>query len=274
MAHGPGETFIDSHVCRQDDVHQSVKPGTGIEGLGSTGLGGDKSTMVARNSRGQLTPKLLSFDVFGTLIDVRAGPHAAFQSMLIDCGATDVDVKAFWEHWEERNIAHYWEPYRRYRDICELSLAETFGHFGIRGSPRLIERYFAAFDQFALFPDVSATLDQLAKRYRLAVVSNIDDDLLAATPLDRSFDLICTAERAQGYKPDGTLFHYLIAHAGCPRPDILHCGQSQFTDMVGGKPLGLTIAWINRRNVALHASVPKPDFVLPDVASVLPLVTN
>jgi 2-haloalkanoic acid dehalogenase type II len=214
----------------------------------------------------------MSFDVFGTLIDVRGGSHAAFQSILTESGATHVDVKAFWEHWEERNIAHYWEPYRRYRDICELSLAEAFEHFAIKGSPRLIERYFDAFPGLALFPDVAPTLERMAKRYRLAVVSNIDDDLLAATQLGRTFDLVCTAERAKGYKPDGTLFRYLIAHAGCGRDDILHSGQSQFTDMVGGKPLGLTIAWINRRGVALHPSVPKPDYELGDVAAVLGLV--
>lgn len=228
--------------------------------------------MVERTPQGRLAPKLMSFDVFGTLVDARTHTYPAFQSMLADCGAGGIDVKAFWEHWEERNIAHYWEPYRRYRDICELSLAETFAHFGINGSPRLIERYFDAFARLALFPDVAPSLDRLAGRYRLAVVSNIDDDLLAATPLGRTFDLVCTAERAKGYKPDGTLFRHLIANAGCDRDDILHSGQSQFTDMVGGKPLGLTIAWINRRGVALHPSVPRPDFVFRDVAALLGLV--
>ena len=90
-----------------------------------------------------------------------------------------VDVKAFWEHWEERNIAHYWEPYRRYRDICELSLAETFEHYGLHGDAALISRYFDAFPTFRLYDDVTHTLDTLAKTTRLAVVSNIDDDLLA-----------------------------------------------------------------------------------------------
>ena len=230
--------------------------------------------MVERTSRGRLAPELLSFDVFGTLVDIRTNSYAAFQSMLTDCGAGHIDVQVFWEHWEERNIAHYWEPYRRYRDICELSLAETFDHFAIKGASRLIERYFDAFPRVTLFPDVAPTLDRLAERYRLAVVSNIDDDLFAATPLGRTFDLVCTAERAKGYKPDGTLFRYLISRAGCGRDDILHSGQSQFTDMVGGKPLGLTIAWINRRGIALRAGVPKPDYELGNVASVLGLVAS
>ena len=60
---------------------------------------------------------------------------------------------------------------------------------------------------------------------------------------------------------------------GCvAREDILHSGQSQFTDLVGGKPLGLTIAWINRREVPLSEKVPRPDFLFRDIASLLDLV--
>jgi 2-haloacid dehalogenase len=136
----------------------------------------------------------------------------------------------------------------------------------------LIDHYFDSFTSFALYDDVLPTLDHLARRCRLAIVSNIDDDLLALTRLERSFDLVCTAQLAKGYKPDGTLFRYLITHAGVPKADILHCGQSQFTDLVGGKPLGLTIAWINRRGIALHDSVPRPDFIFQDLASLLQLV--
>lgn len=214
-----------------------------------------------------LSPKLMSFDVFGTLISVRDSSYGAFERILAETGAHGVDVKAFWEHWEHRNIQHYWEAYRSYRHICELSLAETFEHFGIAGDSRLIDRYFEAFPRFFLYDDVVRTMDQLSRRYKLAIVSNIDDDLLALTPLKRNFDLVCTAERARGYKPDGTLFRYLIEHAGVAKDEILHSGQSQFTDLVGGKPLGLAVAWINRRQITLDASVPRPDFILPDIQS-------
>jgi len=223
-----------------------------------------------------ITPKLFSFDVFGTLVNVREGSYGAFASILRDAGGIGVDAKAFWEHWEERNIAHYLEPYRRYRDICEISLGETFAHFRLHGDPTLISRYFETFPCLALYPDVAPTLDRLARIGRLAVVSNIDDDLFAATPLGRTFDLVCTAERARGYKPDGGLFRYLLAEAqgrfDVGLEKILHSGQSQFTDMVGAKPLGLTVAWINRRSVALDPRVPGPDYVFPDLASLLPLI--
>ena len=228
--------------------------------------------MTSKVHSTRLRPKLMSFDVFGTLISVRESSYGAFERILSDAGASHVDVKAFWEHWEDRNIVHYWDPYRSYREICELSLAETFAHFEVAGDSRLIDRYFDAFPRFFLYDDVVRTLDQLSRHYRLAVVSNIDDDLLALTPLKRNFDLVCTAQRARGYKPDGTLFLYLIENAGVAKDEILHSGQSQFTDLVGGKPLGLTIAWINRRQIALDASVPRPDFIFPDIQSLSRIV--
>jgi len=182
--------------------------------------------------------KVLSFDVYGTLVDVRAGSHAAFADILSSVGASHLDPLEFWERWEAANIRRYWQPYRSYREICRDSLAETFAHFGIRGNAGLIQKYFDAFPTFSRFGDVDGVLDRLAGRFTLALGSNIDDDLLAVTPLGRTFDLVCTAERARGYKPDGTLFRYLLREAGVGVNELLHCGQSQRTDMVGAKPLG------------------------------------
>lgn len=212
-------------------------------------------------------PRLLSFDVYGTLVNTPPANLRAFRSILADAGRTDLDAQAFYAFWEQRNVAHYYEPYRSYKEICRLSLSEAYEKFGVAsGRDEMIQRYFECFPSMELYPDVLPTLDTLGRRCKLALVSNIDDDLLDATPLGRQFDLVCTAERAHGYKPDGTLFRHLLQSSGMGVSEILHCGQSQFTDMVGGKPLGLTIAWINRRGVALDASVPPPDLVLPDLA--------
>ena len=209
-------------------------------------------------------PRMLSFDVYGTLVNTPPANLRAFQAILSDAGRPDLDPKEFYSFWEQRNIAHYYEPYRTYKDICRLSLSEAYEKFGVAtGREEAIQRYFDCFSSMELYPDVLPTLDVLARSYKLALVSNIDDDLLGATPLGRDFDLVCTAERARGYKPDGTLFRYLLEGSGLGVSRILHSGQSQFTDMVGGKPLGLTIAWINRRGLHLDPSVPPPNLSLP-----------
>jgi 2-haloacid dehalogenase len=197
--------------------------------------------------------------VFRAILDAASSPH--------------VDAQTFYQFWERRNISNYSKPYVSYKEICRSSLEESFKHFGIcDGDADLIDYYFCAFKEMELYPDVRPTLEALKSTYRLAVVSNIDDDLFHATPIALDFDLVCTAERAKGYKPDGTLFRYLLTHAGVSTREILHSGQSQFTDLVGAKPLGLTVAWINRRNLSLSPDVPQPDHILSDVASLKPIL--
>jgi 2-haloacid dehalogenase len=217
-------------------------------------------------------PALLSFDVYGTLMDSREGSRQAFAAILKSVDGTAIDPMEFQDHWELANIRRYAAPYRPYKTICRESLAETFGHFGVRGDPALIQHYFDVYPTFRRFPDVDAVLDRLAGRHRLAVVSNIDDDLLAVTRLGRRFDVVCTAERARGYKPDGTLFRYLLREAKIDAGALLHSGQSQRTDMVGAKPLGITVAWINRSGLTLAAEVPRPDYEFRDLTPLLGLV--
>jgi 2-haloalkanoic acid dehalogenase type II len=207
---------------------------------------------------------MLSFDVYGTLVNTPPANLEVFRTILVDSGRSDLDPREFYSFWEQRNIAHYHESYRTYKDICRLSLVEAYEKFNVSaGREEAILRYFECFSSMQLYPDVLPVLDVLARNYKLAVVSNIDDDLLDATRLGRGFDLVCTSERARGYKPDGTLFRYLLERSGLNAARILHSGQSQYTDMVGGKPLGLTIAWINRRNLSLSSEVPRPDVILP-----------
>ena len=216
--------------------------------------------------------RLLSFTVLGTLINVRSGAYPAFETILDRAGASSVDVEDLWEAWEGRNVEQYWEPWRPYRDICRDSLAFAFEKFGIKADPALIQYYFDAFPGFELYPDVSPALASLANRFELALVSDIDAFLLALTPLARSFKLVFTADQAKGYKPNGALFRHVLANAGVSARQILHAGQSQYTDIIGARPLGIAVAWVNRRGVALNYKLPQPDYTLPDVASVARLL--
>src|SRR2546429_5733461 len=154
--------------------------------------------------RSELTPSLLSFDVCGTLVDVRGGSREAFATILRETGASRIDALEFWEHWEAANIRGYWQAYRPYREICRASLDETFRHFGLHGDPGLIRLYFDAFPAFPRFPDVDEVLDRLARRFRLAVGSNLDDDLLPVTDLRPRFDLGGPPQPPPGLKPAGT----------------------------------------------------------------------
>jgi hypothetical protein len=55
----------------------------------------------------RLQPESMSFDVFGPLIRGRDSSYSAFERILADAGAPHLDVRAFWEHWEHRNIGRW-----------------------------------------------------------------------------------------------------------------------------------------------------------------------
>jgi 2-haloacid dehalogenase len=76
-------------------------------------------------------PRMLSFDVYGTLINTPPSNLRAFRRILLEASATNLDPIKFYSFWEQRNVIHYVEPYRSYKDICRLSLLEAFAHFGI-----------------------------------------------------------------------------------------------------------------------------------------------
>ena len=65
------------------------------------------------------------------------------------------------------------------------------------------ERACSVVPSWLPFPDTVEALRALGRRYRLAVISNIDDDLFAdsARQLGIPFDAVITAEQARCYKP-------------------------------------------------------------------------
>ncbi|HUJ76787.1 MAG TPA: hypothetical protein VL359_18125, partial [bacterium] len=109
----------------------------------------------------QRVPSLITFDVYGTLMDVREGSRLAFARILAACGGQHVDPLEFWEAWEQANIRRYWEPYQGYREICRASLEETLAAYRLRGDGALIRHYFDAFRGFRRFPDVDPALEAL-----------------------------------------------------------------------------------------------------------------
>jgi 2-haloacid dehalogenase len=112
----------------------------------------------------------------------------------------------------------------------------------------------------------------LKKKFKLAIISNIDDDLFAfsARRLQVQFDWIITAQQARAYKPSLNNFQVAFRRMGLPQDRILHVAQSLFHDVVPAKALGLSTVWINRRHgqAGFGATPPaqaQPDLEVPDL---------
>lgn len=221
---------------------------------------------------------VLTFDCYGTLIDWETGLLTALRAELagVVAGVPDEELlEAF------ATVEHAAEvPYQPYRAVLAQALREVGERYGAAPSADQQARFGASVPDWPAFPDSAQALARLQQRYRLAPITNCDDDLFAgsAARLGITFDEVVTAQQAGAYKPDERPFLLAFERLGVPRERILHVAQSLFHDQVTAQRLGLTSVWINRRvgrtgDGATPPTQAAPDLELPDLRSLADLLT-
>ena len=177
---------------------------------------------------------VITFDCYGTLIDWESGIADAFR----DAGV-DLDREEVLRTYAEVEPVVERERYRSYREV----LTETAARIAGRDGAFLAE----SLPHWKSFPDTNAALERLRDAgYQLGILSNTDDDLLAATRrhFTVDFDLIVTAQQVRSYKPAHGHFDAARKWIGDKR--WLHAAQSNFHDIAPATELGIDNVWVNR----------------------------
>jgi len=217
--------------------------------------------------------EVLTFDCYGTLIDWEAGIAAALGGVTRAHGA-DVPGEELLTTYAGHEASLEAGPYLRYRDVLARACRGVCTDLGIEPRDDEVDAFAGSVGEWPAFPDSSAALAALQGRFKLAVITNCDDDLFAASNrrLGVTFDDVITAQQAGSYKPSHRNFELAFERIGRPRDRILHVAQSLFHDHVPAKELGLTSVWINRRagregSGATPPASATPDATFPDMAS-------
>lgn len=216
---------------------------------------------------------LFLLDCYGTLIDWETGILTAlspiFSSHQIDIGEDEV-----LEAYAVLEAAAESTGYRPYRIVLAEVLKGLGSKYGFNPSEQEYSSFSNSVKFWPPFEDSAAALRKLRVKYKLAVLSNIDDDLFTHSEdlLGLKFDHVFTAEAIGSYKPDLCNFEYAINKLGLPTERILHVAQSLFHDIEPAQKMGLSTVWINRRkhktgSGATPPSEARPDLEFPDLAS-------
>jgi 2-haloacid dehalogenase len=222
--------------------------------------------------------EVLTFDCYGTLIDWETGILNCLRGVLEDAGKqpSDNEILSIYAEIEARLEA---DEYRSYKDTLRRVM-ESFGeHLDFEPSPRQRESLVTSIPGWPPFHDTAASLKALKRKYKLAVISNTDDDLFEQTAkcLEVPFDWIITAEQVGSYKPSSKNFKYAIQQIGIPKNNILHIAQSIYHDIIPASSIGLATVWVNRRKglEGFGATKPaqgKPDLEVPDLATLVSML--
>jgi 2-haloacid dehalogenase len=221
------------------------------------------------------TFEALSFDCYGTLVDWESGILEAVRPILRRHGVA-IEDEPLLELYGGLETELESGPYQSYRTVLGAVMEGLGKKLGFQPSAEEQDGLARALPHWKPFPDTVDALGALKKRYRLIILSNIDDDLFAATArvLRVPFDEVITAQQVRSYKPGPAHFREALARTGLPGSKILHVAQSLFHDVPPARALGFGTVWIDRRRGrsgagATPLSAARPDLTLPDLASLV-----
>jgi 2-haloacid dehalogenase len=211
--------------------------------------------------------EILTFDCYGTLIDWEAGMLPVLRRILTAHGKRidDATLLALYGEFEHRSEQGKFQPYRE----VLASVVRQFGtQFEFMPTPEEVRSLPDSLAKWKPWPDTVAALRQLKTRFRLAVFSNVDDDLFAATRPQLGVDLdeVITAQQAQAYKPSLKFFELALARIHAPAHRVLHIAQSIYHDVIPAQSLSLATVWVNRPSARPGAGAAKSAEAKPDLA--------
>jgi 2-haloacid dehalogenase len=215
--------------------------------------------------------KVLTFDCYGTMIDWEAGIFSALRPILAAHNKSIPD-SGLLKLYAELELKAEQGEFLCYRNVLQ-SVVRGFGErLGFSPTNAEVRSLPESLANWQAFPDTVEALRKLKSRYQLAVMSNVDDDLFAATApkLGVAFDHVITAQQAGCYKPCMRMFNLAEEKIGVSREHWLHVGQSIYHDVIPAQSLGIATVWVNRPSPrpgagAAKAAAGNPDLEVPDL---------
>lgn len=192
--------------------------------------------------------EVVTFDCYGTLIDWEAGILSSL-GRVVRAHRPGVSDDAVLEAYAAAEASAESGAYVRYRQVLRDATRSVAERFGFTPSPTEASCLEESLPAWPPFADTVPALRSLARRHRLGVISNVDDDLFefTARALGVEFDWVITAEHVGSYKPCARNFERAVARIGLPPSRILHAAQSLYHDVAPARGVGLSTVWVDRR---------------------------
>jgi 2-haloacid dehalogenase len=225
--------------------------------------------------------KALTFDCYGTLIDWESGMIEALKPLTSKAPrplSRNEILEAHARHESSQQIQTPAKPYRELLATVYRRLAEEWG---VAVSWSDCVAYGSSVKDWPAFADSADALQYLKRRYKLVILSNVDNESFSASneKLQVAFDAVYTAEDCGSYKPSSRNFEYMLAKLetlGIHKHDILHTAESLFHDHAPANEHGLASCWIYRRHdqqgfgaTMTPAQAPKYDFRFDSLADLV-----
>lgn len=216
--------------------------------------------------------EVLSFDQYGTIVDMQSGLTEAVTPFLKEKGweGKPHQFVTWWRrtHFEDSMIDSLCDRgHTPYRQIGHRAVSQVMDRAGISYSQDEVQWLVSQIETLKPFDDVIAALERLKTRYKLVILSNGDRDMLenAKPHIGFAFDLTISVQEAGAFKPDWRTYAAAekiikAAYPDVERTSIMHVANHAF-DCIGAKAYGMRAAFIDRRKRPFGGSPHQPDLI-------------
>jgi len=218
------------------------------------------------------------FDLYGTVVDMQTGLTQAATPFLKSKGwpGNPSSFVTWWRrtHFENSMIDALLHrehtPYRRDRPPVA---GYVLDRAGIPYTMDEVRDLVAQIEKLRPFREVPAALTRMHTRYKLAVLSNGDPDMLeAARPYHGiAFDHVISVAMAGSFKPHVATYTKAAELLGVRMDQVLFVANHAF-DCIGAKSAGMHTAFIDRRQRPFGMTPHQPDIVVRNMTELADLM--
>ena len=223
--------------------------------------------------------KGIIFDIHKTLVDDSGFPRERIWKLLMESG-TEVSMTEYYRYYDDvtkdlfdwRSI----DKFIRVRDIHKQRLLSFYEEYDVeRNVEKDLDYLLRSMKECRIYEEVPRVLEVLKSKYQIGLLTNADNnDPLIEILLNSNlkFDSILTSESARTYKPNPVVFQKILSQMKLQKHEVILVGDSQISDVLGGKRFGIRVVWINRTSDILREDIPQPDWEILNLSELLRII--
>ena len=195
----------------------------------------------------------LTFDLFGTVLDLGGGHAPRLGAFLMSKGSS-MSAADLWARWRNRQRIEQYQDnqfyagHDGYLDSSRRALIYTLRSCRLPFDDADVARIMEGWRELAPFPDAVPGLQRLRSRFRLVVLSNGENELLAHLVKHRvryDFDRVISVEDVGVFKPNPQVYRYAARVLNAEPGELMMVSAHSF-DAVGARVSGYRAAYVNR----------------------------
>lgn len=207
--------------------------------------------------------KTLTFDIFGTVLDLAGSLIPPLDNLLKECGNTEnLKGSDVWAQWRLRQRIEQYQDnlymlgHSGYLAVKRRALIYSLKNLKVEFTYKQIDQFMEAYQYLSPFPDAIEGLNRLNEKYDLVMLSNGEQSYLehlAKNQIKFDFHSILSAETVGQFKPHPAVYRFAAKKLNLEPRQIMMVAAHSF-DTLGARISGYRGAYVNRYDLPYDES--------------------